>query len=97
MERNGETLEFVIERERLDDGGVGPIGVESFAASSIVGVADEEGLAARAGVRTGDRIVAVNGVEVADRYGLAKAIGRADGALELDVRRSLGTRKSVYC
>ena len=90
VERNGETLEFVIERERLDDGGVGPIGVESFAASSIVGVADEEGLAARAGVRTGDRIVAVNGVEVADRYGLAKAIGRADGALELDVRRSLG-------
>ncbi len=89
VERDGEALEFVIERERLEDGGVGPIGVESFAASSTVGVTDEDGLAARAGVRTGDRIDAVNGVEIADRYGLATAIGQAEGALELDVRRSL--------
>ncbi len=89
VERDGEALEFVIERERLEDGGVGPIGVESFAASSMVGVTDEDGLAARAGVRTGDRIDAVNGVEIADRYGLATAIGQAEGALELDVRRSL--------
>ena len=89
VERDGEALEFVIERERLEDGGVGPIGVESFAASSMVGVTDEDGLAARAGVRTGDRIDVVNGVEIADRYGLATAIGQAEGALELDVRRSL--------
>ncbi len=89
VERNGEALEFVIERERLEDGGLGPIGVESFAASSMVGVVDEDGLAAMAGVRTGDRIVAVNGAEVADRYGLATAIGQAEGALELEVRRSL--------
>ncbi len=89
VERNGEALEFVIERERLEDGGLGPIGVESFAASSMVGVVDEDGLAAMAGVRTGDRIVAVNGAEVADRYGLVTAISQAEGALELEVRRSL--------
>ena len=89
MERDGEELDFVIERERLEDGGLGPIGVESFAASSMVGVVDEDGLAALAGVRTGDRIVAVNGVEVGDRYGLATAIGQAEGALELELRRSL--------
>ena len=89
VERDGEELDFVIERERLEDGGLGPIGVESFAASSMVGVVDEDGLAALAGVRTGDRIVAVNGVEVGDRYGLATAIGQAEGALELELRRSL--------
>ncbi len=89
VERDGEELDFVIERERLEDGGLGPIGVESFAASSMVSVVDEDGLAALAGVRTGDRIVAVNGVEVGDRYGLATAIGQAEGALELELRRSL--------
>ena len=89
VERNGEALEFVIEREPLGDGGLGPLGVESFAAASMVGVVDEDGLAAMAGVRTGDRIVAVNGVEVADRYGLATALGQAEGALQLEVRRSL--------
>ena len=96
VERDGEALEFVIEREPLEDGGVGPIGVESFAASSMVGVTDEDGRAARAGVRTGDRIDAVNGVEIADRYGLATAIEQAEGALELDVRRSLeGTEERL--
>jgi regulator of sigma E protease len=88
VERSGDRLDFDIRREILEEGGVGPIGVEPFAAAAMVGVADEDGAAASAGVRTGDRIVAVDAVEVGDRYALATALGRARGSLELELLRS---------
>ncbi len=89
VERSGKVLELAVTRERLEDGGLGPIGVESFAAASLVGVADEDGPAALAGVRTGDRIVSVNGLAVTDRYALSSAIEQVEGALELEVLRRL--------
>ncbi len=90
VERGGEQLSFAVARERLEDGSLGPIGVEPFAASSMVGVADEDGPAAVAGIQSGDVITEVNGTPVADRYALEVALAAARGELELELRRKLG-------
>lgn len=89
VERSGRELELLVGRERLEDGSLGPIGVEPFAAASMVGVMDEDGPAAQAGIRTGDRVVSVNGAPVEDRYALVAALAKVQGDFELALVRQL--------
>ncbi len=87
IERGDELLELRIERELGDDGTPGPIGVDHDAPAALVAVPDPESAAARAGLRTGDRVVALNEVAIQNLYQLQQALARAEGALELTVER----------
>ena len=88
VERAGErrTLEVVPERGPEGNGVV--FGAEHSTASAVLGLPDPESPAARAGLRTGDRVVAVNGASISDRYALGSALESIRGPLELEVARA---------
>ena len=83
--RERRTLEVVPE-QRPEGGGI-LFGAEHSTPTAVLGLPHSEAVAARAGLRTGDRVVAVNGQTVADRYGFLAALASAKGPLELQVVR----------
>ncbi len=89
VERSGSRLELSVERELGPSGAPGPIGVEHVPPAALVGVPDAGSPAALAGLRTGDRVVAVNGSRVEDLYALQQRLREAQGALEIEVERPL--------
>ncbi|MDH3521585.1 MAG: RIP metalloprotease RseP [Myxococcales bacterium] len=84
------TLE-IGERSSFDEFGgalqVGWIGAEHSRLSAVVGVPAADSAAARAGLRSGDVIEAVDGVAVEDWQGVAAAYAAAEAAAALRVRR----------
>jgi regulator of sigma E protease len=87
IEREGERRSLSLEPER--ESGRARIGVDHSPPAVVVSVQDRDGLAARAGLRSGDRVVSVNGVAVDDWYGFDAAIQGAT-TLELELARPLG-------
>ncbi len=61
------------------------IGLGHERMDTIVGVADPRSPAGRAGLRTGDRVLAVDGAEVKDWTAIARALAAAQGRVRLRV------------
>ncbi len=92
LERDGEPLELeiaVTRRDGLDvfraSSEVGWTGLQHPRQMAVLGVPDADSAAARAGLRSGDRVVAVGDTEVADWTELAQAFRAA--AAEADQTR----------
>jgi regulator of sigma E protease len=93
-QRDGETGEarFVAEaRPALDEFGkvreMGWVGLGHRRLTAMVGVPSAEGPAHRAGLRSGDTLLSVNGEAVADWPALAKAYAAAQAPVRVEVRR----------
>ncbi len=89
VERGGERVELALERERAA-GGLGPIGVQAMGQAAVIAVPDPASPAGRAGLETGDRIVAVAGREIHDVYALETELARAELPVEVAVTRPAG-------
>jgi len=90
VERGGESLAATLEvagragldifRQRSE---VGWLGLQHRRVSTVLGVADDEAPATRAGLRSGDRVEAVAGVPVEDWTALAEAYSAAGRGREV--------------
>ncbi len=96
IERDGQRSRVELEvarRSGLDvfraSSEVGWLGLQHPRQKAVVGVVDGESEAARAGLRSGDRVAAVDGVPVEDWPGLVEAYAAAAGPVVLDVVPSL--------
>jgi regulator of sigma E protease len=97
IDRDGErsTRELdVDERSGFDEfGAVSEMGWAGFGHArlrALLGVPDADTAAARAGLRSGDLVTGVDGLEVADWLAFENAIGSAAGVVTLDIERSRG-------
>ncbi|MFP6641316.1 MAG: RIP metalloprotease RseP, partial [Myxococcota bacterium] len=97
--RDGATSKISVPlgaRSTLDEFGdaqsVGWIGLSSRRLPALVGVPDENSLAARSGLRSGDRVVAVSGesLEDWDSFERAYALARGTQSLVLTVEEGVG-------
>jgi regulator of sigma E protease len=88
VERDGKTFNAKLERagEKKD---VADLGLSWHAPPALVGVGDPGAPAAQAGLRDGDRIVAVNGQPVANLYALQRLLPTLPVPLELEAKRPL--------
>ncbi|MFQ5514613.1 MAG: RIP metalloprotease RseP [Myxococcota bacterium] len=91
LERGEERLTVEVAPEPRSEGPGYALGVEHQRIAPQLGLPDPQGLAARTGLRTGDRVVAVGGEGVEDWYGFLTALERTSGPLELEIERTLGT------
>jgi regulator of sigma E protease len=99
LRRDGAPLERELvpqQRPGLDElgmaGEVGWLGLHHDRQLAVVGVPRGDSAAARAGLRSGDRVLAVNGSEVGDWAAFATAYGAASGA---DVALRIARRPSA--
>jgi regulator of sigma E protease len=83
VERQGERYEFEVVPED------GRLGIDHSAPAAAIGIVARDAPAARAGLQTGDRIVAVGGRELDDWYDLGPALAAAPPSVELEVARRL--------
>ncbi len=91
VEREAERLTLLVQRERLPESKkLAPIGIEPSAPAAIFGVPDVASAAGQAGLRTGDRINAINGKPIADRYAAERALASSKGRVEIEAIRVLG-------
>jgi regulator of sigma E protease len=76
---------------------VGWLGLQHTRQKPVLGITDAASPAARAGLRSGDRVVVVNGVEVADWNAFAEAYAKAgtEGTVALKVERGEGDAKQT--
>ncbi len=96
VEREGATREVELLREPGGEGRWQDAGLSWHTPDARVGVLATEGPAARAGVRTGDRVVAVAGTPVANLLELERALAAAQAPFELEVERPLdGAKETV--
>lgn len=79
----------------VPDDGLKSLGIGSARPAAVVGVDDPASPAGRAGVRTGDRIVAIGGVEVEDWVDVQQAFEAATGALELRLSGEDGEERTA--
>ena len=93
IERGGRTLDLRVRagaRSAMDEFGdaesIGWIGVASSRLPALLGVPGADSLAARSGLRSGDRVVAVGDVSVEDWEGFAQAYSNAQGAETVPLR-----------
>ncbi len=89
VERGVERLSISVTARPPAGGGPLQLGVMPRTAAPVLGVPDPDALAARAGLRTGDRVDALNGEPIADWYGFVTSLVQATGELELEIRRTL--------
>jgi len=93
LERDGAAMELPIalgSRSALDEFGdveaIGWVGLDSQRLPALLGVPDANSPAARAGLRSGDRVVMLGGVPVEDWEGLNRAYAQAGpGEIQLGV------------
>jgi len=100
VRRDGEELRLeipVVERRGLDvfqqASDVGWVGLRHRRQDAVLGIADAEAPAARAGLRSGDEVIAVDGEPVEDWPAFARAYAEASRAADsvvLRVRRGTG-------
>ncbi len=96
VENAGQTRTVALAREAGKNGAYTDAGLSWHAPTARVGVVDPAGAAATAGLRTGDRIVALNGQPVANLYALERVLPRATPPLEIEVSRPLeGTAETL--
>ena len=102
----GEPLTLTVERddERLTltltpgpaPGGRGLwSGAQPNTPAAILAIADSDSAAARAGLRTGDRVTELAGVEIRDWYDFERALQGRSGPLELAIARELDDEEEV--
>jgi len=89
VERGGSRVDVPVTPTPTPQGNSVWIGVTPTTAAAVLGVSESNGAAARAGLRTGDQVTAVNGVEITDWYGFVRELGNAADALELEIERAL--------
>ncbi len=89
VERDGATRAFELVREREADGSFADAGLSWHAPAARVGVSDPASPAAQAGIRTGDRIVSLNGQPIANFYALERLLATLSKPLELELERPL--------
>ncbi len=89
IERDGETQAIELVREAEDEGAFGTSGLSWHAPVARVGVSDPASPAAQAGIRTGDRIVSLNGEPVANFHALERLLPTLAAPLEVELVRPL--------
>ncbi|MEX2208114.1 MAG: RIP metalloprotease RseP [Myxococcota bacterium] len=89
IEREGATRSVELVRDPEADGGFGAAGLSWHAPVARVGVTDPASPSAQAGIRTGDRIVSVNGQPVANFYVLERLLATLSAPLEVELVRPL--------
>jgi regulator of sigma E protease len=87
VERDGERRPLRI-APAVEDG-TPRIGIDHSPPAAVVSVDDPRSLAARAGLRSGDRIASVEGRAIESWYGLVGALRAAELPVELEVARRL--------
>ena len=87
VERNGERFPATVVPRRPPEGGPVEIGVTQRTEAAVVGVPDPGAPAARAGLRTGDRVLALGAESVVDWYHFVSLLERSRGPLELEILR----------
>jgi regulator of sigma E protease len=89
VERDGETRAVELTREPEGEGAFGTSGLSWHAPVARVGVSDPASPAAQAGIRTGDRIVALNGQATANFHALERLLPTLTAPLEVELVRPL--------
>jgi regulator of sigma E protease len=89
VERDDARMPFTLTPERPAEGGAPQLGISPRSEAAVLGVPDPDTLAARAGLRTGDRVLTLGGTAVEDWYRLIAALEQTDGALEIEIERGL--------
>ena len=89
VENDGRKRAVELAREPGTDGEFTDAGLSWHAPTARVGVADPGGVAAQAGLRTGDQIVAVNGAAIANLYALERRMPALAPPFELEATRPL--------
>ncbi len=87
VERDGDRFELRATAGR--ENGRLLLGIEQRRALAAIAVSEDDSLAARAGLRTGDVVVRVGDAEIVDWYGMVKQIAQSTGPLEVEVERKL--------
>jgi regulator of sigma E protease len=89
VERAGKRLELAVLPKPNPQGPGFLVGIEHSPRSAVLGLPDPDSLAARAGLRTGDRVSAVGDRPVLDLYDFLGALEATSGPLELEIARAL--------
>jgi regulator of sigma E protease len=89
VERAGSRIDVPVTPTPVEQGTGVWIGVTPTTAAAVLGVSESNGAAARAGLTTGDRVIAVNGLDITDWYEFVHELTSAEGALELEIERAL--------
>ena len=87
VERDGERLAVRVNPELVD--GKPVIGIDHSPPATLIAISSPDTPAARAGLRVGDELVAVNGTPVGDWYELLQALPKEPAALEFELLRPL--------
>jgi len=95
VERDGQTRTIELVREPDPAGKFTDSGLSWHAPAARVGVTDPASPAAQAGLRTGDRIVALNGQPVANFYALERMLATLSPPLEIEIERPLDGEKEI--
>ena len=95
VERDGQVRPFVLVREPDKSDSFTDAGLSWQAPAARVGVSDPASPAAQAGVRSGDRIVALNGQPIANFHALERLLPTLSAPLELELVRPLDGEKET--
>ncbi len=87
VERDGELRRLRLEPELSDGRPV--IGIDHSPPATLIGLSGSDAPAARAGLRVGDAVSAVNGIAVSNWYELMRALPRERAALDVELERPL--------
>jgi regulator of sigma E protease len=92
IDRNGQELALRVTPEVDATTGASAIGIDHGTPEPVLAFPAADAAGARAGLRTGDRVVALNGVPIADMYALRWELAKASGPLSVDVERRQGDK-----
>jgi len=95
---NGQHQDVTLEREKIESGDAWKdSGLSWSSPAALIGVADPKSPAAIAGLQSGDTIVAVSGVPVANLFALKRRLAEVNPPIEFEVERPLdGLTEKVH-
>jgi regulator of sigma E protease len=87
VDRNGQKLALAVTPDVDPATGAAAIGIDHGTPQPLLAFPDPDGPGAKAGLRTGDRVVALNGAPIDDMYALRWQLEKASGPLAIEIER----------